>query len=167
MLENVITNPIETPRGYKNPGHGIALRGPLSQFFSGFYLKPLDDAFDNIYGGGKTESEHQKREQVCIVPHPRTLRKAREQVRVMVLDGLSAQRIRSYLHRWVAWWATTSNTWQYQELLQWFMDVCWHETTRHTMPKASISFISTNYSPRCCFLSRVWLHKFCNFEAFV
>ena len=48
MLENIITNPIETPRGYKNPDHGIALRGPLSQFFSGIYLKPLDDAFNEV-----------------------------------------------------------------------------------------------------------------------
>lgn len=48
MLENVITNSIETPRGYKNPGHGIALRGPLSQFFSGIFLKKLDDAFDHM-----------------------------------------------------------------------------------------------------------------------
>lgn len=48
MLENIITNPIDTPYGYKNPVHGIALRGPLSQFFSGIYLKPLDDAFDNM-----------------------------------------------------------------------------------------------------------------------
>lgn len=48
MLENIITNPIETPRGYKNPGSGIALRGPLSQFFSGIFLKKLDDAFDNM-----------------------------------------------------------------------------------------------------------------------
>ena len=47
MLESIIVNPIETPRGYKNPVHGIALRGPLSQFFSGLYLKPLDDAFDH------------------------------------------------------------------------------------------------------------------------
>ena len=46
MLENIVRNPIETPRGYKNPDHGIALRGPLSQFFSALYLKPLDDAFD-------------------------------------------------------------------------------------------------------------------------
>lgn len=46
MLENIIRNPIETPRGYKNPDNGIALRGPLSQFFSALYLKPLDDAFD-------------------------------------------------------------------------------------------------------------------------
>lgn len=30
MLEQVIRNPIETPRGYKNADHGIALRGPLS-----------------------------------------------------------------------------------------------------------------------------------------
>lgn len=48
MLEQIIINPIETPRGYKNPDHGIALRGPLSQFFSGLYLKPLDDAFDTM-----------------------------------------------------------------------------------------------------------------------
>jgi retron-type reverse transcriptase len=48
MLEQIIINPIETPRGYKNPDHGIALRGPLSQFFSGIYLKPLDDTFDSM-----------------------------------------------------------------------------------------------------------------------
>ena len=48
MLENIIKNPIETPRGYKNPDYGIALRGPLSQFFSALYLKPLDDAFDTM-----------------------------------------------------------------------------------------------------------------------
>jgi len=46
MLERIIVNPIETPRGYKNPDTGIALRGPLSQFFSALYLKPLDDAFN-------------------------------------------------------------------------------------------------------------------------
>ena len=40
MLENIVKNPIETPRGYKNPDNGIALRGPLSQFFSALYLKP-------------------------------------------------------------------------------------------------------------------------------
>ena len=48
MLEQIIINPIETPRGYQNPDQGIALRGPLSQFFSGIYLKPLDDAFDSM-----------------------------------------------------------------------------------------------------------------------
>ena len=48
MLEDIITNPIDTPYGFKNPMQGIALRGPLSQFFSGIYLKPLDDAFNNM-----------------------------------------------------------------------------------------------------------------------
>ncbi|MFT4059500.1 MAG: reverse transcriptase domain-containing protein [Legionella sp.] len=48
MLKESIINPIETPRGYKNTDHGIALRGPLSQFFSGIFLKPLDQAFDGM-----------------------------------------------------------------------------------------------------------------------
>jgi len=48
MLEEIITNPIETPRGCQNPDHGLALRGPLSQFFSGIYLKPLDDAYNTM-----------------------------------------------------------------------------------------------------------------------
>jgi RNA-directed DNA polymerase len=46
ILEQIIINPIETPRGYKNPDTSTALRGPLSQFFSALYLKPLDDAFN-------------------------------------------------------------------------------------------------------------------------
>jgi len=39
LKENIIKNPIETPRGEKNPDNGIALRGPLSQFFSALYLE--------------------------------------------------------------------------------------------------------------------------------
>jgi hypothetical protein len=79
-------------------------------------------------GGGKTSTNHQMHEPVRIVPHPRTLRKAREQIKQMVNDGFLSKRIRSYLNRWVAWWVTTSNTWHYQEILQWFIEVCWHET---------------------------------------
>ena len=60
-----------------------------------------------------------------IVPHARTLRKAREQVKQMVIDGLSARRIRSYLHRWAMWWVRTTESWQYHELLEWFLNVCW------------------------------------------
>jgi len=48
MLANIIKNPIDTPYGYKNPDFGIALRGPLSQFFSGIYLKPLDDTISKM-----------------------------------------------------------------------------------------------------------------------
>lgn len=63
-----------------------------------------------------------------IVPHARTLRKAREQVKYMVIDEVSPRRIRNYLHRWVCWWVNATNTWKYQELLQCFLEVCWHES---------------------------------------
>lgn len=43
----------------------------------------------------------------------------------MVIDGLSAQRIRRYLHRWATWWVRTTASWQYQDLLEWFLQVCW------------------------------------------
>ena len=43
----------------------------------------------------------------------------------MVIDGLSARRIRRYLHRWVTWWVRTTESWQYQDLLEWFLQVCW------------------------------------------
>lgn len=210
---HIITNPIDTPRGYKNPSHGIALRGPLSQFFSALYLKPLDDALssmkifylhyqddaivlcktkrqlvrcrrrimevlherklslsrkksrigsiapnfhflgvnylstqpednttlthanddliaqnDVVYslaiGGGVRTSNHQAYVPVCIVPHARTLRKARMQVQLMVLTGFSTRRIKSYLHRFVLWWANTTRIWNYEEIIKWFCDAC-------------------------------------------
>lgn len=214
MLENIIRNPIETSRGYKNSGNGIALRGPLSQFFSGIFLKKLDDAFDNMQvnylryqddiiilckthrqlnrcrrrmmeilherglslsrkksrmgcvsrgfhflsvyypptqtednikathandasisenkhahylseWGGKMTIEHQRHEPISIVPHPRTIRKAREHVKVMVKDGVSLKKIHRYLHRFVIWWVVTSNIWTYEELLGLFIQTCW------------------------------------------
>jgi len=214
MLENVITNPIDTPRGYKNPVQGIALRGPLSQFFSGIYLKKLDDAFNfcnsvdylhynddililcqtkrqfnrcrrklmeilkekhltisrkksrmgsihagfhflgvNYLGtqpqdktnvaysnddviansvvnsltfmGGETRTEHLKNEPMRIVPHARTLRNARVQVKAMVTAGFSVHQIRTYLQQWACWWTKTSETWQYDQILRWFIELCW------------------------------------------
>ena len=144
---------------------GIALRGPLSQFFSGLYLKPLDDAFNKMdvsylryqddiiilcktkrqlnrckkrmmevlyerglllsrkktrigsiktgfhflgihYPGTQTSDITDKAcsEKEHILPHARTLRKAREQIKCMVTDGISAHCIRNYLHRWALWW---------------------------------------------------------------
>ena len=77
-------------------------------------------------GEGETmpTTDHQIPEPDRIVPHPRTLRKAREQVKQMVNNGVSHQRIRSYLHRWSTWWVRTSETWDYQDLLVWFLEVC-------------------------------------------
>ena len=76
-------------------------------------------------GGADIATNNQTPALDRIVPHPRTLRKAREQVKQMVVDGLSARRIRAYLHRWALWWVRTSQSWQYQELLGWFLEVCW------------------------------------------
>jgi hypothetical protein len=90
-------------------------------------------------------SEHQKHELTQIVPHSRTLRKAREQVKHMVIDEVSPRRIRNYLHRWITWWVTTSETWQYQELLQWFMDVCWQKrVTPYAAALSQLHFIKSH-----------------------
>lgn len=106
MLENIIKNPIETPRGYKNSDDGIALGGPLFQFFSGLYLKLLDDAFDII---NVTYLRYQddililcqtKRQLVrCKQRLVDVLRNVCCQVKQMVNEGVSLPRIKSYLHR--------------------------------------------------------------------
>jgi hypothetical protein len=62
-----------------------------------------------------------------IVPHARTLRKAREQVKVMVADGFSTHRIRSYLRKWALWWVMTSEIWSLEELIFRFIKTCWDQ----------------------------------------
>ena len=63
-----------------------------------------------------------------MVPHARTLRKAREQIKWMVKDGVSLTRIKHYLPRFVLWWATTSTLWHYEELLHLYLQSCWDST---------------------------------------
>ena len=46
----------------------------------------------------------------------------------MVADEVSPQKIRSYLHLWTRWWAKTIDSWNYHDLLKWFIEVCWHKT---------------------------------------
>jgi hypothetical protein len=79
-------------------------------------------------GGGKSNSlitEGQNSEQIPIVPHARTLRNAREQARLMVIDGFSTPQIRRYLNAWLTWWVrTTSQSWSYQTVLSQFIRVC-------------------------------------------
>lgn len=29
------------------------------------------------------------------------------------------------MRRWAIWWVSTSETWQYNTLLKWFIDACW------------------------------------------
>ncbi len=61
-LKEIIINPIDTPFGTINPDSGIALRGPFSQFFSGLYLKPLDDAFNSM------EATHVRFQDAVLIP---------------------------------------------------------------------------------------------------
>jgi hypothetical protein len=42
----------------------------------------------------------------------------------MVIDGVSLGRIRSYLNRWCTWWVKSSQSWQYEEIMRWFIQVC-------------------------------------------
>lgn len=48
-----------------------------------------------------------------------------ENVKAMVSSGVYPCRIRNYLHRWSTWWTGTAQIWQNQELLEWFLNVCW------------------------------------------
>ena len=85
MLTEIIINPIETPRGYKNPDYGIALRGPLSQFFSGIFLKPLDDAFDSM---GVTYIRYQD-DILILCPTKRSLNRCKRRM----MDVLQERRL--------------------------------------------------------------------------
>ncbi len=75
-------------------------------------------------GGAMSTTDYQTPEPDRIAPSPRTLRKAREQVKQMVNTEVSPRRIKNYLHRWGTWWVRTSGTWGKQDLLMWFLEVC-------------------------------------------
>jgi hypothetical protein len=78
--------------------------------------------------GGKsklTSPDPSYPEQISMVPHPRTIRKAGEQVRFMVIDGFSIPRIRSYLSAWSRWWVRTSQSFSHQTLLTQFIHSCY------------------------------------------
>ena len=80
--------------------------------------------------GGGVESlfAQQSQETLCTVhcfPHARTLRKAREQVKLMVADGASLCQIKNYLSRWGYWWVKTAGIWNYDELASQYISSCW------------------------------------------
>ena len=92
---------------------------------------PLMDDYCLLFnqtGGGNNNSikpNQEYPEPIAIVPHARTIRKAREQVRLMVTDGFSIPRIRSYLTAWSRWWVRTSQVWSHQTLLIQFIRSCY------------------------------------------
>jgi hypothetical protein len=80
-------------------------------------------------------------EQINIVPHARTIRNAREQVRLMVIDGFSTPRIRRYLRAWLRWWVRTSQNWNPQSLLSQFIQCCYDAQ----IAGIAIELLMTNY----------------------
>lgn len=71
--------------------------------------------------GANIATKHQKLKASHTIPHPRRLRKVREQVKTMLNSLVSPRKIRGYLHRWVLWRVSASQRWEYQELLEWFV----------------------------------------------
>ena len=79
--------------------------------------------------GGVDTCEHQQHVALRITPHPRTLRKARENVRLMVADQVSPAKIMRYFVQWARWWVKTANTWDFQTLVEQFINTCWQPET--------------------------------------
>lgn len=112
LLERVIRNPLETKCGYKKPDHDFLK-------INGFGAQPQNHAIEIMRN----------------VPHARTLRNAREQVRVMIYYGISTQHIRHYLSSWARWWTLTIESWSYPEILARLIDSCW-DTNLHVAAMA-------------------------------
>ena len=71
--------------------------------------------------------EHQEPVALHITPHARTLRKARENVRLMVADQVSPAKIKRYFVQWARWWVKTANIWDFQSLVEQFIMTCWQD----------------------------------------
>src|SRR3990167_11307716 len=76
-------------------------------------------------GGGKSLNNQSSQAAMRLVPHARTLRKARIQVQLMVTDGDSHQHIKRYLNHFFRWWTKTVDNWKVEELMIQFLRVCW------------------------------------------
>ena len=75
-----------------------------------------------------------------MVPHERTLRNARENVKQMVTTGVSLQRIKSYLSRWCDWWVQTAECWTRHHLLASFLDACWDKSAHAIAAALKVSW---------------------------
>ena len=69
-------------------------------------------------------TSHHQQAALRMIPHARTLRKAREQMKSMVTDGVSPRQIRKYFARWIQWWNKTVDDWHTNKLIQWFCHAC-------------------------------------------
>jgi len=71
--------------------------------------------------------KHKQPVALRITPHARTLRKARENLRLMIADQVSPAKIKRYFVQWARWWVKTANTWVFQSLVEEFIRTCWQE----------------------------------------
>lgn len=76
LLSQCIKTPIKTQKGYINPDKGIAIRSPLSGFFSGLYLKNLDDAFSH----GSLEYFRYQDDILILCPSYRSFKRAKQKL---------------------------------------------------------------------------------------
>lgn len=84
----------------------------------------VDKMVDQLHISDRVMQHILLKQPTRIIPHPRTIRKAREQVKAMVNDGISTQKISRYLHRFVLWWVKASQIWTYEELVDAFIQSC-------------------------------------------
>ena len=65
----------------------------------------------------------------------------------MVIDGVSPRRISSYLHRWSTWCVRTTESWDYQDLLGWFLNACWEPSPTAGFAAGLLSKAKKNQKP--------------------
>ena len=109
--------------------HGKSLQESDNQKLDEAILSSSDHDLLKINGFG-TQPQNHTIEIMRNIPHPRTLRNAREQVRVMIYHGISTQHIRHYLSSWARWWTLTIESWNYSEILLRLIESCW-DTNLH------------------------------------
>ena len=75
------------------------------------------------------------------------LRKARENIRWMVVGGLCANQIRSYFLNGARWWTKVVSTWTLANLIEQFISRCWVFTPIDIAISVSTLYL-TESSPR-------------------
>lgn len=103
--------------------HFLGIAYPPTRTVDNTSIAPVDNGAINEpkprnlnIEGGISLLQNQSHGVLRMVPHLRTLRKARESVKSMVADGVSRPKIRRYLIRWLCWWVNSSGIWKHAEL---------------------------------------------------
>lgn len=82
---------------------------------------------------------------------------AKVQVQQMVTIGISTNRIRRYLHKFLLWWANTTKIWNYEELIAWFCEACFDICPAAMAAGLLLQRIRASHNPTDHLLHRVGL----------